>query len=186
MACLALARLVARGSTASLDARLRRAVRVLDRLPVRVVARAAGPLGKWYGYLPFAVVTSAKLATAHRRSTPALAVVGSAVVARLASEAIELGSPHHEPPPGRGDPSVQSFPSGHTLEPLAVGLVSAVVLAREGVRSPALTALGLVSPALAGLGRLVLDRHWASDVAGGALAGLAVAGACLGAHALAG
>jgi membrane-associated phospholipid phosphatase len=79
------------------------------------------------------------------------------------------------------------FPSGHTFGPTAVGTAAAYVLARERVASPgvaAAVALGL--PAVAVTGRLLARRHWASDVLGGWLGGVAVAAACLAVAELAG
>lgn len=178
-ACVALARAVARGETGGVDVRLRRGAIPLAAPPIRALATVTGPLGKWHAYVPFALVVAGALVAAHRPRPAAVAALGSAFAARLASEVIERVTPHHAPPPGRGDPRVQSFPSGHTLEPLAVGLVTAVVLAREGLPRPGLTGVAIGAPVLGALGRLVLDRHWPSDVVGGALAGLAVAGVCL-------
>jgi len=52
------------------------------------------------------------------------------------------------------------------------------VLAREGIvpAAPAFAVAGLVAAASTA-GRLVLDRHWITDVVGGTLLGLAIAAA---------
>ncbi|MDQ3696565.1 MAG: phosphatase PAP2 family protein, partial [Gemmatimonadota bacterium] len=61
----------------------------------------------------------------------------------------------------------------------AVALTGAYVLAREGIGDPRLIVpVALALPATSGVGRMYLDRHWATDVAGGWLAGLSVAACC--------
>jgi hypothetical protein len=70
------------------------------------------------------------------------------------------------------------FPSGHTFGPGTVALTAAYVLAREGL-APAAAALptALALPLITAGGKLIEQKHWASDVAGGYLGALALAGA---------
>jgi hypothetical protein len=59
-----------------------------------------------------------------------------------------------------------------------VALAAAYVLAREGfVPMAAAIPAAVVLPLVTAGGKLVEQKHWASDVAGGYLAALAIAGA---------
>jgi undecaprenyl-diphosphatase len=72
-----------------------------------------------------------------------------------------------------------SFPSGHALRAATVTLVTAYVLVRENVGKPKVAIpVAAAIPALTALHALYLDRHWASDIIGGWLGGIAIAGAC--------
>jgi undecaprenyl-diphosphatase len=105
-------------------------------------------------------------------------VVASAA-AEVLSRALDRLPPHRRPPAGHPNPYKPSFPSGHALETTAVAGASAYVMARENLASaPAAfgTAVGLSLAST--LGRLYLDRHWASDAVGGIALGLSVAAAC--------
>lgn len=73
-----------------------------------------------------------------------------------------------------------AFPSGHTADATAVVLTSAWLLVREGLLPvnlalPAAIALALVT----GISRVALGWHWATDVLGGWLTGIAVASQCV-------
>lgn len=61
----------------------------------------------------------------------------------------------------------QAFPSGHAV--VAFSLASAVA---EEARTPWVTAAAYTGAALVGWSRVYDDKHWASDVAGGALIGI--------------
>ena len=61
----------------------------------------------------------------------------------------------------------QAFPSGHAV--VAFSLASAVA---EEARTPWVTAAAYTGAALVGWSRVYDDKHWASDVAGGALVGI--------------
>lgn len=70
-----------------------------------------------------------------------------------------------EPPMGGGE----SFPSGHTLHAmLTVGLLWLLVMPKLTASTPRrlLLAFAVVWPALVGLSRVHLERHWPSDVLG--------------------
>lgn len=179
-----LAARIRRGATAEVDRGVRDRVLSSTDDGARTAAKAVGPLGKWYAHLPAALVVATRLAR-EGRVAGAVAVVASSLAARGSGEIVERLLFHRPPPPGRGDPSVQSFPSGHTLEPLAVALTSSLVLAREELAPTWLAAPAAAAALVTGAGRLVLDRHWVSDFAGGALLAVAVAGGCLGGYELA-
>jgi membrane-associated phospholipid phosphatase len=146
-------------------------------------ATVAGHVGKWYAHVPLALVFAAWL---RREKAPAaaLAVVASSVGSAVASRILERILPQREPPPGRGDPSEQSYPSGHTLEPLALAVAASYVALREG-RARWIPAPLLGGALISSLGRLALDRHWSSDVTAGACAGLAIGAGCAGVYELA-
>ena len=168
--------------TAKTDRALRRKGRSkkeLENPVVKGAAVASGPLGKWYGHLPAALGTAWKLRS-RGRSTAAWAVVGTSLGAIVLSRVLDRVMAHHEPPPGRGEPGEQSYPSGHALETTAVSIVCGYALVREGLASPSV-AFPLSTTSLAsGIGRLALDRHWASDLLGGYCAGIAFGTACAG------
>ena len=166
---------VRRQRTRKLDDEAREAILKLGGA-ARVAARASGPLGKWYGHLPAALRTAWKLRQ-QRRTSAALAVIGTSLGAIVLSRALERAMAQRTPPPGRGDPSVQSYPSGHALETSAVSIVTGYTLVREELASAAI-ALPLSASALAsGFGRFVLDRHWFTDLLGGYCAGIALGSA---------
>lgn len=71
-----------------------------------------------------------------------------------------------------------AYPSGHTTDATAVLLTSAHLLVREGlvaaeIALPVAAALLLAT----GVSRVLLGWHWSTDVAGGWMAGVAVAAA---------
>ena len=74
---------------------------------------------------------------------------------------------------GKTEPA---YPSGHTADATAVLATGAYMLVREGIASPEVTVPVAVILALAtGVSRVLLGWHWATDVAGGWLTGIAVA-----------
>jgi hypothetical protein len=139
-------------------------------------------LGKWWAYVPAAAGAAGHLLRA-RGSTPggragAGAVLISAAVAAALGPAFDRWLPQPPAPPGHPSPADPVFPSGHTFGPGTVALTAAYVLAREGL-APAAAALptALALPLLTAGGKLIEQKHWASDVAGGYLGALALAGA---------
>jgi undecaprenyl-diphosphatase len=78
------------------------------------------------------------------------------------------------------------FPSGHALGVAAVAFTTAYVVAREGLARPRIVApAAALAPLVVGLGRLVREKHLASDTLGGWLAGASIAAAHAGAYELA-
>lgn len=79
-----------------------------------------------------------------------------------------------------------SFPSGHTTVAFAAASALVAHAARTGDTGSDRWALGVplyAAAGLAGLSRMVEDRHWASDVVGGALIGTVAGGAVVRWHA---
>jgi undecaprenyl-diphosphatase len=94
-------------------------------------------------------------------NTAIKSLVGRSRPDRAALRVVEGGVPVREP-------TTSSFPSGHTL----AAFCAATVMSERG--NPAGSALLFGCAALVGLSRLHLRAHHASDVAGGALIGIAL------------
>jgi membrane-associated phospholipid phosphatase len=178
---------VARGKTKRFDRTAKRWVHGFRGSGARamLVRRAAAgttPSGKWWAYLPAALATAMKLERAGRRRA-ALTLAGASVSAALLPPLLERTVPRRLPPWERRDAHEQSYPSGHALQTSAVSLVTSYVLMREQLAERSVAPLVLGSLA-AGAGRLLLDRHWASDVLGGYFAGVAWGAAWAGGYEL--
>jgi undecaprenyl-diphosphatase len=78
------------------------------------------------------------------------------------------------------------FPSGHALGVAAVAFATGYVIVREELAPPSIvTPAAALAPVVVGLGRLVREKHLASDTIGGWLAGASIAAALAGAYELA-
>lgn len=74
---------------------------------------------------------------------------------------------------GKTEPA---FPSGHTADATAALFTAAYLLAREGIMTTQLACcVAILLAVTTGVSRVALGWHWASDVVGGWLAGMAVA-----------
>lgn len=178
----AVSRLVARGDTAEPDRRARRRMQHRASGRARRASDVTGHIGKWYVLVPFTAVVSAAL-LARERPRGALTVLASSLAAASLSKGLDRIMRHRTPPPGKPEREATSYPSGHALETTAVALTTAWVLVREDVVPAAIAVpLAVTASLVSGGGRLVLDRHWISDSAGGYLAGLSLGAACLGAY----
>lgn len=180
----ALSAAVARGKTSRLDRRAQGKWHTPNGSPLNGAARGTTPLGKWWGQLPAALMTAKTLQKRHR-TAGALTVVGSSLGGIVLSQILDRLMKHRQPPPERGEPSKQSYPSGHALQSSALALTTGYVLWREGMASKWTTAPLSALSAAAGAGRLLLDRHWTSDVIGGYCAGIALGATCAGFYELA-
>jgi undecaprenyl-diphosphatase len=127
------------------------------------------------------LLTAARLR--HRgRNAGALAVVASSLGAVALTRALDRWFERRGPSPRRGRLSHHSFPSGHALQTSAVAVTTGYVLAREGLGPRWLPApLGFV-PLAAGAGKLLLARHWSTDVVAGYCAGIAWGAVCAGCY----
>ena len=132
-----LAHASARRDTAAMDDRVHDVATPDSQHPARRVARALGPVGKWWTYVPAALGIAAFLALtpaqgsrsrllARRSRRRARSHRGAAAVALSGAAAFALGEacdrwlPQPPSPPGHDDPCKPVFPSGHTLGPAAV------------------------------------------------------------------
>ena len=179
---------VARGKTSRFDRRAKRGVHGVriglgHGRVVRAAALGTTPLGKWWAYLPPSLVTARRLER-HGRTAGAVTVAGTAFAAALLPLLLDRLIGRRAPPPERRDPSKQSYPSGHALQTSAMALTTSYVLLREGLGPRwSVAPLSLASLA-AGAGKLLLDRHWTSDVIGGYCAGIALGATCAGVYEL--
>ncbi|HEX8276673.1 MAG TPA: phosphatase PAP2 family protein [Longimicrobiaceae bacterium] len=192
----ALATAVVRRDTARVDEAARDLTAAPPRHPARRAAAALAPVGKWWTYVPAALGPSIFLLTASgasgsraRRSrfAGAGAILAAAATATALNPAFDRWLPQPPAPPGHRSRRKPVFPSGHAFGPSSVALASAYVLAREGLARPAVAfPVALMLPLVTAGGRMVEEKHWASDVLGGYLGGTAVAAACVGAYEAAG
>jgi undecaprenyl-diphosphatase len=185
-AFLLMARAVARRETAALDRKVQRKTKASRGTPARKAASAASPVGKWWSYVPAAAVTGLYVIFAGdsrrkaidnvSRLNGAAAIVGAAGLAAVINQFLDDLIPQPPAPPGRPkDHPV--FPSGHAFGTTAVALAAAHVLTREELVEPALIyPLAAVLPLVTAAARMMEEKHWLSDIIGGYLAALAVAG----------
>jgi hypothetical protein len=179
-----LALAAAHRETANVDEAVRRRTRAPRGHPARDAAEAVAPVGKWWTYVPAALAASAWLLHApgerdsRSRWTGTGAVMLAGVVATALNPTFDAVLPQPPAPPGhrRNKPV---FPSGHAFGPGAVAFTAAYVATREGIARPgtAAAAAAAVPLATAG-GRVLVEKHWASDVLGGYLGALSLAAAC--------
>ena len=190
-------------ATAHADRHVRKKVALPKRHPARRLAAAVAPVGKWWSYMPIAVamgtvllVSSGRrrdrhLRRAHARrrgrGAPAAAtVVAAGALATLLAPWFDRALPQPPAPPGRRSRRKPVFPSGHASGPTAVAVTSAYLLSRERVLSPAIAVpAAALLPVVTVAEKLAGQKHWASDVLGGWLAGAAVATGCLAMYELA-
>ncbi len=206
----AVARAAATRATADVDEALRERPRAPEGHPARRGAHAVAAPGKWWVYVPAALGVAGYLLRApaprgagalaqltrfargvrgappRSRGAGAGAVVLASALAAALGPAFDRWLPQPPAPPGHASRRDPVFPSGHALGPTAFALASAYVLTRESLAPPAVAIpLALAYPLASAGGKLVEERHWASDVLGGSLAGIAVAAGCLALYELA-
>jgi membrane-associated phospholipid phosphatase len=183
-----LAAAVARRDTAAADEALRRHTAAPRGHPARRAAEVAAPVGKWWTYVPAALGASAYLLTAPgAEGRPRMAGVGAVMLTGIAATglnpAFDRWLPQPPAPPGHRSRGKPVFPSGHAFGPGAVALATAYVMARERLARPGVALpVALMVPLATAGGRVLQEKHWASDVLGGYLGGLALAAACLTAY----
>jgi membrane-associated phospholipid phosphatase len=187
----ALAAAVARRDTAQADEAVRKRTAAPRGGPVRRAAEVAAPIGKWWTYLPMALGASAWLLASQegreeRGSRSRMAGAGAVLVAGTVATALNptFDNVLPQPPTPPGHPRRKPvFPSGHAFGPGAIGFTAAYVLAREEIAHPAIALpVAAVLPLATAGGRVLQEKHWASDVLGGYLGGIALAAACAAAY----
>ena len=174
-----------------LHAKMRRTVKGSAREKARTAASPMDKVGKWWAYTPVALASAAVVLTTspsmrrgrRGRRIGAVTLLMVPAVARAASKSLDRWLP--QPRVGRrhrptGHPV---FPSGHALGVSAVAFTTGYVAVREGLARPRVVApAAALAPVVVGLGRLVREKHLASDTLGGWLAGTAIAALHAGAY----
>ncbi len=143
-----------------------------------VVSRVSGTTGM--RIVGFASAALLFLFRSRRLGTGMLAVVVAGVQAfELAKRFVARQRPVH----GYAVDPTYAFPSGHATLAVAMCGTLAYVLWRERLL-PRVAAIGagVALPVVVGISRVYLDMHWATDIAGGWLAGLIVASAAAAAY----
>lgn len=127
-------------------------------------------LGLGWFTIPFRIVVGLWLAR-RRRWFDLGAWLGAWAIADILTAVLKIGV--ERPRPDLSDNL--SFPSGHTksASQISVGLVL-LMIPPWSRRWPAWTACAIATGAMA-LSRIILDKHWASDVISGALLGISAA-----------
>jgi membrane-associated phospholipid phosphatase len=191
-----LAAATARRDTAKVDHAARKRTAPRRGHPARRAAEKLAPVGKWWTYIPGALGASLYLLRAaappgedrpRSRQTGAGAVFLAGVVATALNPAFDHWLPQPPAPPGHRSRRKPVFPSGHAFGPSAISLAAAYVLTRERLARPGVAfPAALAIPAVAAGARMLQEKHWASDILGGYLGGVAVAAACVAAYEAAG
>lgn len=184
-----LARAVARLDTAPVDHNVHKKVAVDEEHPVRDVAEKAAPIGKWWTYVPVAAAAATYVLVAadddDRQShlAGAAAIVTTAVAAALINKRFDELLDQPPAPPGRDTPDHPVFPSGHAFGTSAVALAAAYVLSREELLPAAIAfPAAFTLPVATSAARLMEEKHWISDIAGGLLAAMSLAAVTLAAY----
>jgi hypothetical protein len=188
----------AKRATVRKDNRLHDRMRHTMKGSAARTAKAAAPAvdkaGKWWAYTPLAFASAAAVLSRSRhtqrgrraRVVGAATILAAPALAKALSEAMDRSLPQPRVGRRRRPTGHPVFPSGHALGVAAVALTAGYVAVREGLARPSVAAPAAgVAPIVVGLGRLVRERHLASDTVGGWLAGAAVAAALAGAYELA-
>ena len=164
--------------------------RQLDEADVTDAAESVAPkvdaAGKWWVYTPVSIIAAVAALTmpaaSGRQTRRRPRIVGAAAVA-LVPGIVSVLSPLldewiPQPPvgPRRRPVDHPVFPSGHAFRTTAVALTAAYVLSRgqvvpAGIAWPVAT----VTSAAIGIARLIREKHLASDVVGGWIAGATIA-----------
>jgi membrane-associated phospholipid phosphatase len=144
-------------------------------IPLRMAAHATSVLSYPVFYLPLAVFIARRLRA--QGVETAAAVPRSALLAWLTYHALKTVTHRQRPPSQQGDANDdRSYPSGHATAAAAIAWSTACLMLRQD-RSrwadvlPAATAI----PFSVGASRIILGKHWPTDVLGGFATGAAVA-----------
>jgi membrane-associated phospholipid phosphatase len=161
------------------------------------IAPAVDQAAKWWVYAPAALAAAIGVLAAPRRRrggrhetrgrrAGAAAIAAVPALATALSPAFDRWLPQPPVGPRRRPVDHPVFPSGHAFRATAVALTAGYVVAREELVRPRLAWLVAgVAPAAVGVSRLVREKHLASDVVGGWLAGATLAALAAGSYELA-
>ena len=149
--------------------------------PLQLAANLAASLGNGSVLIPVAGISGLLLFTLKRYALvplPALALIASTAM----NQVVKCNFLRTRPSGDLWDSAITacdrySFPSGHAMDTAAVYGTLALLayqLAPRAVRGP-LAGILVAMSILAGLSRVALGVHWASDVAAGWLGGAAIA-----------
>jgi membrane-associated phospholipid phosphatase len=147
----------------------------------RRAAELLHPLGKWWSYVPAAAAVGATVyakgsGRRPERAAGAAAVLLAATASALVNPLFDKVLPQPPPPPGRRSNPKPTFPSGHAFGLGAVALAAAYVLHREDVVGTAAAApIALLPPLVGGVAKVIEEKHWPSEVAGGLLVAVVIA-----------
>jgi membrane-associated phospholipid phosphatase len=180
-----LARAVARRDTARVDRTVRKRAVKRDGHPARRVSEAVAPLGKWWTYVPAGAAAAAYVLAASERSgaAGAAAIMFAGCTAAVLNDKFDDALPQPPAPPGRPSITHPVFPSGHALGTTATAMTVAWVLARQELAPAAVVGpLACVLPLVSSGGRMMEDKHWVTDIAGGLLAAIALSATALAAY----
>jgi undecaprenyl-diphosphatase len=170
--------LVAQHKTTSLDGRARRHFPKRRKPATRLLVHTLGYTGKPVVHNAAATLLDLYLSR-HRAKDAGRAIALASMSSAAVSKIFDWVLGHRFAPPGRKSVTEPSFPSGHTLELAAVAMTATYVFWREGMLDGRLAIpIALAVPVTSGLGRLYLDRHWATDIIGGWCAGVSIAALC--------
>jgi len=170
-----------RGQTQAADDAVRDVVQPARNPALDLAARPVTVLS-----IPIVLVsaTAALVWWLHRegRTEAAYAVAFAPVAAASLGQGFTSFLQQQRNPPDKADAPTgetveASFPSGHTAGVTAEALSIAYILQNEGLSSAPVLAALIGWPLLVGVTRVYRDRHWASDVLAGWIAGTAVAAA---------
>lgn len=171
--------LVLRGTTKPFDNRIRRYFPRYRRSRTKRTTETLGPIGKTWLHLSVTGAVAGYLLLRGKSVDSATTVILSSLASYGASGAAEKFLPRRQAPWGRLSITEPSFPSGHALRAATVSLVTAYVLLRENVGHRRIAVpLALSVLPITALHALYLDRHWATDIVGGWLGGMAIGSVC--------
>ena len=179
-----LTRAVSRRVTAEADAALLERIAPEDE-QIREAAEALHPIGKWWSYVPAAVaiapvVIGVGRGPLTRRIAGACSIVSAALISAAVNPGFDQWLPQPDLPPGRRDKPKPSFPSGHTFGLGSLTITATYVLAREEILPSALLIpIAAAIPLAAGGARMLEEKHWPTDVIGGALVAITIAAVVL-------